>query len=86
MVRMLGLQKGAPSVIAPDPPLRRLLAWNLQNRKNKRYRQVIEDDIAHKKRVRGMIVNALGWRETAIDDSFNLRWQWPAIGAASFEH
>jgi hypothetical protein len=33
---------------------------SLKLRKNKRYRQFIEDDIAHEKRIRQIIVNAVG--------------------------
>ena len=32
----------------------------LQDRKNKRFRRFIEDDIAHERRIRDMIVNAIG--------------------------
>jgi hypothetical protein len=33
---------------------------SLKLRKNKPYRQLIEDDIAHEKRIRQIIVNAVG--------------------------
>lgn len=42
-----------------DRSIRELTA-NLKLRKNKRYRKFIEDDIVHEKRIRAIIVNAIG--------------------------
>jgi hypothetical protein len=44
---------------ASDHEIEELTA-SLKLRKNKRYRQFIEDDIAHEKRIREIIVNAVG--------------------------
>ena len=41
------------------------LSAMLKDRKNKRFRHFIEDDIAHEKRLRDIIVNAIGeWPKT----------------------